>query len=480
MKLNTLIVDDDPMSRKVLARLVEKNEFLELIDTVESADSASEVLKSNHINLLFLDIIMPSMTGLEFINTLREKPHIILTSSHKDYALQAFDYNVDDYLVKPVREERFDKAVNKVVELFRTEHNMPVNFEEYMIGKSLKYLYSRGREMLNPVRNRNSKIGYSYPIISVHYDHDDEHKVLDVLNHAHNEDLLFSQFHEIAYLCPNCYEGFVLYREVCPKCTSSNLYSEDLVHHFPCAYIGPLSDFVDEAKPNELQCPKCDRTLRHIGVDYDKPSLIFHCNNCDHKFQDVFVKAKCLSCGTDSEVENLNRRRVQSYEMTNKGEEAAKVGYAPSSREGELKIPGTVDMETFNLMLKYEVKRKEIAEFQSNIGYINLANRYQLLRLDRATRQKMFTGVVEIIQKRIPNLDIIALKNESTIIFSMTEKEPEEAMNELEEIVESVKKYLRKKFKDFKPNINCNIKPIEAHIDPNVQLNELTKSVVSD
>ncbi len=481
MKINTIIVDDDEMSRKILANLVEENEYLNLMGQAQDAQEAFDLIKANQVNLIFLDIVMPSMSGLDFLNALNQKPYIILTTSYKEYALDAFEYDVNDYMVKPVKSERFEKAVNKIIDKFHTDRGIPSNFEEYVITNALKYLYTRGEEFLTPKANRYSKIGYSYPIISTHFNYENEHKVLDVLNLAQNEGLIEGHFEEAIYLCANCYEGFIHYREVCPKCTSSNLHSEDLVHHFPCAYIGPFSDFTSGRDANELRCPKCDRSLKHIGVDYDKPSLIYNCNNCNHKFQDVFVKARCLSCGTDMEVEHLTKKIIHNYQITNKGVEVAKSNTAfTTTVNQDEKVPGSVDLETFTLMLKYEIKRKEIADFDSNMAYIYLANQYQLFNdLDREERKSILTLIVDAIKHNISSSDIVTFKTQSTILFSLTETNKEEANQVVKAIVDSLKTTLQKHYPEFKPKISYGVKPIQNKDDHTEQLNELTKPITS-
>ena len=108
------------------------------------------------------------------------------------------------------------------------------------------------------------------------------------------------------------------YREVCPKCSSSNTTPDDIIHHFPCGYVGPMKDYKNQID-DKLDCPKCNKRLRHIGVDYDKPSVIYECNHCAHKFQDYYVNAKCLSCESDKSVDQLRSMEIRSYRLTKKG-----------------------------------------------------------------------------------------------------------------------------------------------------------------
>ncbi|MEO1021637.1 MAG: LytTR family DNA-binding domain-containing protein [Bacteroidota bacterium] len=111
--MNCIIVDDDFASRTILKELVQFVPGLELLGVCESAIEAVEVLKDEPVDLIFLDINMPEMTGLELIESLREKPQIILITGNAKHATTAFEYDVADYILKPVEKARFLQAVDK-------------------------------------------------------------------------------------------------------------------------------------------------------------------------------------------------------------------------------------------------------------------------------------------------------------------------------------------------------------------------------
>jgi DNA-binding LytR/AlgR family response regulator len=114
--LKCLIIDDEPVSRKILREYIEDVDFLELSSEAESAMNCSRYLSNNHIDLIFLDIQMPGMSGIDFLKTSEIKPLTIITTAYPDYALQGYDLDVLDYLVKPIAFERFMKAVQKAEE----------------------------------------------------------------------------------------------------------------------------------------------------------------------------------------------------------------------------------------------------------------------------------------------------------------------------------------------------------------------------
>lgn len=113
MKIKCVIVDDEPLAIRVIEKHIEKLSEFELIARCKNAVEAFEILKNQAIDLIFLDIQMPELTGLEFLKTLNNPPTVVITTAYRNYAVDAFDLDVLDYLVKPVSFERFLKSVNK-------------------------------------------------------------------------------------------------------------------------------------------------------------------------------------------------------------------------------------------------------------------------------------------------------------------------------------------------------------------------------
>ncbi|MBN9382806.1 MAG: response regulator transcription factor [Chitinophagaceae bacterium] len=114
LKYSCLIVEDEPLSAEILTDYVRQVPFLELRSVCTDAIYAMELLQKEKIDLLFLDIHLPKLKGMEFLESLHNPPHVIIVSAYKDYAISAFELNVVDYLLKPIRFSRFLKAVNKL------------------------------------------------------------------------------------------------------------------------------------------------------------------------------------------------------------------------------------------------------------------------------------------------------------------------------------------------------------------------------
>jgi DNA-binding LytR/AlgR family response regulator len=116
--MNCIIVDDDEMSRNAMEHLVEQVKFLRLVKICSNSVETLNTLNEEKIDLMFLDIEMPELSGLQLIKSLEKPPLTILATSKKEYAIEAFEHNVVDYLVKPIVIERFFKAVTKAREIF--------------------------------------------------------------------------------------------------------------------------------------------------------------------------------------------------------------------------------------------------------------------------------------------------------------------------------------------------------------------------
>lgn len=146
--MNCLIVDDEEMSRATIEHFVNQTEMLNLVAQCSNAIEAGNVLREEQIDLLFLDVEMPEMSGIDLIKSLTTPPQIILVTSKKGYAAEAFEYSVVDYLVKPVDYSRFLKAVNKVKE----------RKKQQQVASSVE---PKGKEIFIKTDNKIVKVNYA-------------------------------------------------------------------------------------------------------------------------------------------------------------------------------------------------------------------------------------------------------------------------------------------------------------------------------
>ncbi|WP_430410978.1 LytR/AlgR family response regulator transcription factor [Kordia sp.] len=134
--LNCIIIDDEPLARKGLVTYCDDISFLNVVGVCKNALQANDILHEHAIDLIFLDINMPIMTGLHWLKTLTSSPLVVMTTAYPQYALESFSYEVIDYLVKPISFDRFLQAVNKAYRLTKTTKEDNVFFVKS--DKSLK------------------------------------------------------------------------------------------------------------------------------------------------------------------------------------------------------------------------------------------------------------------------------------------------------------------------------------------------------
>lgn len=119
MKIKCLIIDDEPLAINIIKNYVEQIKGFEIIKTFSNAIDAFNYLKENTVDLIFLDINMPLLDGINFIDNLEVKPLVIIVSAHEEYALKSYELDVLDYLIKPISFPRFMKSINKVNKIFQ-------------------------------------------------------------------------------------------------------------------------------------------------------------------------------------------------------------------------------------------------------------------------------------------------------------------------------------------------------------------------
>jgi len=141
MTIKCMIIDDEPSSQQVLRKFIEELSFLKLVHTCNNAVDAMTYLSSNsNIDLLFLDINMPKLSGISFYKSLQDPPYVIFTTAYSQYAVEGFEVNAVDYLLKPFSFDRFFAAVNKVLDRQKSEQDENDN-DHYIMVKSNKTLH---------------------------------------------------------------------------------------------------------------------------------------------------------------------------------------------------------------------------------------------------------------------------------------------------------------------------------------------------
>ncbi len=135
-----MIVDDEPLAHDIIENYIDKIPDMEVVAKCDNAIAANEVLQNEKIDLVFLDIQMPQMTGIEWIKSLTNPPKVIFTTAYAEYAVEGFDLNAIDYLLKPIAFDRFLKAVNKVKDSLQGDISTATTADDFFFVKADKKL----------------------------------------------------------------------------------------------------------------------------------------------------------------------------------------------------------------------------------------------------------------------------------------------------------------------------------------------------
>ena len=149
MKLRCLIVDDEPIAQQILEQHIAQIEALHLVNKCSNALDALNVLHREQIDILFLDIKMPSISGLDMLKTLDHSPNVILTTAFSEFGAESYEYNVIDYLLKPIAFNRFLKAINKI--LINQKMELPSEKVEYSAAKENDFIFFKADKKIHKI-----------------------------------------------------------------------------------------------------------------------------------------------------------------------------------------------------------------------------------------------------------------------------------------------------------------------------------------
>lgn len=340
-----------------------------------------------------------------------------------------------------------------------------------LIFRILRLIVSRNYE-INPIMTTQSLNGFVYPLlesISQQSDNSFFH-VLDFLEVQH---LITGRFISHCYLCCQCHGAFLNFKEVCPECESEDIDSEELIHHFKCAYVGEKSSF---QQGDELNCPKCDRKLKHIGVDYDKPSTINHCNQCGASFQEANVMTKCFNCHSQAEPENQLNRTIKAYNSTAIGKNAAIFGLETLFTKiisSKVSFFSETQFKQFLEVEKERIRRYKLST--SSLGFIKFID-IEKIYLQQGAKSEQFFEELSLIFKSILRVsDIITTQNQSLFIMIFTETSEKNSIIAMERLIEGLSVLLNENL-GYTAKIPFKIEAINGYTN----LNSLLESFISD
>lgn len=281
---------------------------------------------------------------------------------------------------------------------------VPHDFERHVLFKQLAYLHTRDC-VLDPEASRSSKIGYAFPFIENLVSDGASLELLNILDLGIEKGLLTAKVKDRIHTCNSCHGNYINFREVCPKCQTVDIESKDLVHHFKCAHV----DVIDKFKEGEeLVCPKCDNKLRHIGIDYDKPSTMHECRCCHHQFQESDMIAFCIDCGKEEDTSNLLENEICTYALTERGEHIVKNGWDEKAVEGKETVKH-LPFELFKMMLNLEVQRAKNETKSVLAKYV--VSHDIVAMLGAEGREQFQKEILSIVGSYVEETDLLTTKN---------------------------------------------------------------------
>jgi GGDEF domain-containing protein len=305
--------------------------------------------------------------------------------------------------------------------------------------KVLRFLYTRETELF-PLSGVHSPQGTSYPAVDPFFAQIDE-SLFQVLDFLKGQGLLKGTFDSKAHFCGQCQSAFLNFMEICPQCSSPDLHSDDLIHHFECGFVGNEAEF---GEGQNRRCPKCGLGLRQLGVDYDKPSAVSVCNSCGHTSQDPLVTTLCYRCGAKAPPEDLLQRTIWRYGLTALGTNAARFGLDNLFRSILEREVGALPMETFRHFLAKEIGRiKRYGKPHSTLGMFAIGELEQVyLRLGDRSKE-LFEEISTVIRAVLRDSDVIASLSDAIFLILLVETPAAGAQRAMERLETAVADLLK-------------------------------------
>lgn len=346
--------------------------------------------------------------------------------------------------------------------------DISVMSEANIAFKALRFIYTRDQQVI-PTLSADNRVGYIYPQLAPLFPEKDTGQ-FEILGYLEDQRFLDSEFVNRSYSCTHCGCAFLNFYQVCSECGSSDLATEELIHHFKCAYVGELSDYVQGDK---LVCPKCNSELKHLGADYDKASVVYRCNVCRSVSQDPDVMTVCYNCQRQTEPENQVVREIKSYTITSVGSNAALYGMdslLQSILESSLEA---VPYKIFKKCIAVEVERIERYKVSvSSMVLMRLDGVAEIYERMGARSSDIFNEVSTALHDQLRDSDLFCVKDENIFLILFTETSVQNAEIAVSRIQKRIADLLRTNL-GVESRVNSNIEPIQAGLDVNVSVEKM-------
>ena len=353
------------------------------------------------------------------------------------------------------------EPVNQWIDKSISHSNVP---DSGYVFRILRLIVSRATEFV-PKTSLKKLSGYSYPLLDLVGEHENS-GLFQALEFLESQKLISGRFVTKAHFCCHCDSAFLNFKEVCPQCSSDHLTSHELIHHFKCSYVGEMPEYQNG---DELVCPKCDKKLKHIGVDYDKPSVVHRCNQCNNRFQEAIILTQCFNCGRSTEPENQVLRSIKAYKSTAIGNNAAIYGMDSlfsKVLEPKFNLFSTKDFRRLLFIERERIHRYNISS--SSLVFIQFDIEQIYIEFG-SKAQEFFAELSEVFKSILRNSDVISSQNESLFVLLLLETSAENSKIALSRFEEGVNKL-------FIHNLGNKL-AFSSHIEEVKHDTELDKSI---
>jgi len=329
----------------------------------------------------------------------------------------------------------------------------------------LRFMATRTHEF-TPQRTVENADGFMYPKLSPLLERESRSggdELSQVLRSLEDRRLLAGEFTFNQHACRNCGCAFLNFEEMCPHCGATDIDTDDLVHHFRCAFTGALDEYKEEE--GRLVCPKCDRGLKQIGVDYDKPSVVHTCNRCSEQFQDPEVQTTCYRCEHVNPPDRQIERQIKEYEVTALGEETAIYGLSDSLLSILERESRVLNYATFQLIVESEAARIERYQRSTSSLLLVRVTGLKELRMELGQRSQEVIGeIATAFDNTLRSSDYLSSRDESLYMFLLTETDQEGARRAGERLENNIEGVLNQNLQ-HPPQLDIAVQPVYPDID---------------
>ncbi|ARB92366.1 diguanylate cyclase [Legionella longbeachae] len=337
------------------------------------------------------------------------------------------------------------------------------------------YAYVRNDFVISCKLNYHNPAGFYYPLLAAFNFQDNSTDSWRILENMESRKLLVHhQIVDEIQSCPHCYSGLLNFKNCCPNCESSNITTKSFVHCFTCGNIAPLSDFLHG---HALTCIRCQSTLRHIGIDYDKPMEDKICETCKSCFFEENVKALCMVCSKLTPPENLESRKLYEYTLASRGQAIAQGVDKEIMVEAEQFLKLT-ELSVFMLILTWQLllARRHAALHFSLIS-LSITNEDELVATYGMLKTEQLTlEFFERIRVLLRDSDLIA-RDDNVLVFLLPMTPAQNCITLLERIQSFTQK---QQVGNLNIKINLTMmhssELLEKNISKDLVLNELYNS----